>query len=103
MRTYQPLRTLPAGTELANCSETLMAYEPLLCAALSFLCQSLSKYNQSTLFLSIEVLPFLGAVAWDGRQGSFAAFGFCGSTVWAANVPWREGMGVWACAYLSLF
>ena len=80
-----------------------MAYEPLLCAALSFLCQSLSKYNQSTLFLSIEELPFLGAVAWDGRQGSFAAFGFCGSPVRAANVPWREGMGAWACADLSLF
>jgi uncharacterized membrane protein len=87
MRTYHPLQTLPAGTELANCSETLMAYEPVLCAALFFLYQSLSKYNQSELFLSIEVLPFLGAVAWDGRQGSFAAFGFCGLTVWAANVP----------------
>jgi hypothetical protein len=38
------------------------------------------------------VLPFIGAVAWDGRQGSFVAFGFCEWTVWAANVPWREGM-----------
>jgi hypothetical protein len=55
-----------------------MAYEPVLCAALFFLYHSLSKYNQSVLFFSIEVLPFFGAVAWDGRQGSFAAFGFCG-------------------------
>jgi hypothetical protein len=65
--------------------------------------QSLSKYNQSVLFLSIEVLPFLGAVEWDGRQGSFAAFGFCGLPVWAANVPWREGTGALTCSDLSLF
>jgi hypothetical protein len=25
-RTYHPLQTLPAGTELASCSETRMAY-----------------------------------------------------------------------------
>jgi len=29
-RTYPPLRTLPARAELANCSKTRMAYEPLL-------------------------------------------------------------------------
>ena len=30
LRTYQPIRTLPARTALANCSETLMVYDRVL-------------------------------------------------------------------------
>lgn len=33
------------------------------------------------------------AWAWDGLEGSFAAFGFELWLVWAANVPASEGMG----------
>jgi len=30
LRTYPPLLTLPAGTELANCTETAMFYDRVL-------------------------------------------------------------------------
>jgi len=72
-----------------------MAYERLLCAALILFIFLLSNLSKMALLL-------LGAVACDGRQGSFAAFGFCVSPVWAANVPCREGMGARACAELSV-
>jgi len=39
------------------------------------------------------VLPYHGAAGRDGQEGSFAAFGFGGWLVWAANVPDGEGMG----------
>jgi hypothetical protein len=52
-----------------------MFYEPLLCAALIYFSLSSSKYNQSAVKLSIEVLPFLGVGAWEGQRGSCRKFG----------------------------
>ena len=60
-RTYPPLRNLPARTELANCAETRMAYDPVLAAVhLFFIIMfylSIIGSTVSSLFLPIN--PFL--------------------------------------------
>jgi len=53
----------------------------------------LSFFRQIYAIISIEVMPFQGALAWDGLAGSCRKFGLQGKHVRLWHVPDSEGMG----------
>jgi hypothetical protein len=76
LRTYPPLLTLPAGAELANCTETAMFYDRLLAAGFY------------TLIICISILSSCTKLSMCGRRraSSFAIFGLRVGFVRIANV-----------------